>query len=105
MAATSPASLAPTAPDRARTVIQRCAIATMDPARTALSLGHVVISGNRIEAVAAGPAPDVAGARGVNGSGCLRTPGLVNTRHHLYQWVTRGLAADATLFEWLTTLY
>jgi cytosine/adenosine deaminase-related metal-dependent hydrolase len=29
----------------------------------------------------------------------------VNTHHHLYQWVTRGLAVDGTLFEWLTTLY
>jgi cytosine/adenosine deaminase-related metal-dependent hydrolase len=29
----------------------------------------------------------------------------VNTHHHLYQWLTRGIAADATLFEWLTTLY
>ncbi|GAA3177145.1 hypothetical protein GCM10020255_068920 [Rhodococcus baikonurensis] len=41
----------------------------------------------------------------IDGSGCLITPGLVNTHHHLYQWITRGLAADSTLFEWLTTLY
>ena len=45
------------------------------------------------------------GARVVDGRGCLLTPGLVNTHHHLYQWVTRGLAVDDTLFEWLTTLY
>jgi len=77
----------------------------MDPARTELSDGHVVISGNRIEAVGAGPAPEILGARVVNGFGCLLTPGLVNTHHHLYQWVTRGLAADATLFEWLNKLY
>jgi cytosine/adenosine deaminase-related metal-dependent hydrolase len=105
MAASSSTSQADTAPDGARTVIQGCAIATMDPGRTELSSGHVVISGNRIESVGAGPAPEVAGARVVDGSGCLLTPGLVNTHHHLYQWVTRGLAADATLFEWLTTLY
>ena len=105
MAATSPASPTPTAPDPARTVIQGCAIATMDPARTELSHGHVIIVGNRIETVGDGPAPEIAGARVVDGSGCLLTPGLVNTHHHLYQWVTRGLAADATLFEWLTTLY
>ena len=105
MAITSPASLAPTGPDLARTVIQDCAIATMDPARTELSRGHVIVSGNRIETVGQGPAPEVTGARVVNGSGCLLTPGLVNTHHHLYQWVTRGLAADATLFEWLSTLY
>jgi len=41
----------------------------------------------------------------VDGSGCLLTPGLVNTHQHLYQWATRGLAVDATLFQWLTALY
>ncbi len=88
-----------------RTVIQGCAIATVDQARTEHPTGHVVVSGNRIESVGTGPAPALDGARVVDGSGCLLTPGLVNTHHHLYQWVTRGLAADATLFEWLTTLY
>jgi cytosine/adenosine deaminase-related metal-dependent hydrolase len=29
----------------------------------------------------------------------------VNTHHHLYQWLTRGMAVDDTLFDWLTTLY
>ena len=68
--------------------------------------GHVVLEGNRITAVGPGPAPEVpAGARRVDGSGCLVTPGLVNTHHHLYQWVTRGFAVDGTLFEWLTALY
>ncbi|HSP18927.1 MAG TPA: hypothetical protein VLQ79_05405, partial [Myxococcaceae bacterium] len=105
MAAISRTSRASSAPDGARTVIQGCAIATMDPGRTELSRGHVVISGNRIESVGEGRAPEVAGARVIDGSGCLLTPGLVNTHHHLYQWVTRGLAADATLFAWLSTLY
>jgi cytosine/adenosine deaminase-related metal-dependent hydrolase len=67
--------------------------------------GHVVVEGNRITAVGAGPAPEVNGARVVDGRGCLLTPGFVNTHNHLYQWVTRGLAVDSTLFEWLTTLY
>jgi cytosine/adenosine deaminase-related metal-dependent hydrolase len=66
--------------------------------------GHVVVEGNRITAVGPGPAPAGPG-RVVDGRGCLLTPGLVNTHHHLYQWVTRGLAVDHTLFEWLTTLY
>ena len=48
----------------------------------------------------AGPVPD--GARRVDGSGCALTPGFVNVHHHLYQWATRGLAVDATLFGWLT---
>ncbi len=48
---------------------------------------------------------DGANAVRVDATGCLVTPGLVNTHHHLYQWVTRGLAVDAGLFEWLTRLY
>ena len=34
-------------------------------------------------------------------------PGLINTHHHLYQSLTRGLAAvqNAPLFAWLTELY
>jgi cytosine/adenosine deaminase-related metal-dependent hydrolase len=67
--------------------------------------GHVVVEGDRITAVGAGPAPAVEGARRVDASGCLVTPGLVNTHHHLYQWATQGLHQEATLFEWLTGLY
>ncbi|MEK6439302.1 8-oxoguanine deaminase [Pseudonocardia sp. T1-2H] len=67
--------------------------------------GHVVVEGNRITAVGAGPAPARDGHEVVDARGCLLTPGFVNTHNHLYQWVTRGLAVDATLFEWLTTLY
>ncbi|MCQ0005004.1 8-oxoguanine deaminase [Actinomadura madurae] len=66
--------------------------------------GHVVVDGDRITAVGAGPAPAGAAAR-VDGTGCLATPGLVNTHHHLYQWASQGMATDSTLFEWLTTLY
>lgn len=37
----------------------------------------------------------------------LVVPGLINTHHHLYQSLTRGLkdAQDAPLFSWLQTLY
>lgn len=40
-------------------------------------------------------------------SGCLVTPGLVNTHHHLYQTLTRAVpgAQDALLFGWLQRLY
>lgn len=86
-------------------VVAGCAIATMDADRRELAEGYVVVSDNRITDVGAGAAPRIEGARVVDGRGCLATPGLINTHHHLYQWLTRGLAADATLFEWLTTLY
>lgn len=87
------------------TVLDGCTVVTMDAARTEHRSGHVVLTDGRVAAVGDGPAPRVEGARVVDARGCVATPGLVNTHHHLYQWVTRGLAVDATLFEWLTTLY
>jgi cytosine/adenosine deaminase-related metal-dependent hydrolase len=88
-------------------VLENCAIATVDPAGTEHTWGHVVIADDgRIAAVGAGPAFGVdPAARRVDATGCLATPGLVNTHHHLYQWVTRGLAQQDVLFGWLTTLY
>jgi cytosine/adenosine deaminase-related metal-dependent hydrolase len=35
----------------------------------------------------------------------IALPGLVNTHHHLYQTLTRCIAQDAGLFDWLKTLY
>ena len=90
------------------TVISGCAIATVDPAGTELDRGHVVVEGSRIAAVGPGVAPKAWASRAdriIDGVGMLATPGLVNTHHHLYQWITRGYAQDATLFGWLTDLY
>ena len=89
-----------------RLAISGCAVATVDAAGTELESGHVLVDGNRIVGVGAGAAPDgFAADRVVDGSGCLATPGLVNTHHHLYQWATRGLAQQQNLFGWLTELY
>jgi cytosine/adenosine deaminase-related metal-dependent hydrolase len=87
-----------------RTLIEGCAIATVDAAGTEHADGHIVIEDGRIAAIGAGPAPDGPGER-IDGRGRLATPGLVNCHHHLYQWATRGLAQQATLFEWLIELY
>ncbi|WP_219514258.1 8-oxoguanine deaminase [Nonomuraea ceibae] len=68
--------------------------------------GYLRIDGDRITAL--GPMdrlPTLPHAERVDATGCLATPGLVNTHHHLYQWATQGLAQDATLFDWLVTLY
>jgi cytosine/adenosine deaminase-related metal-dependent hydrolase len=67
----------------------------------------MVVNGNRIESLGPGPAPEKLEnvARRVDGTGHLLTPGLVNTHHHFYQWITRGLATDANLFNWLVALY
>jgi cytosine/adenosine deaminase-related metal-dependent hydrolase len=103
------------------TVLEGCAVVTMDGQGSEHASGHVVVTGNVITAVGAGsPPPGTLTGSGTGGpggsggtgtvrridaSGCLATPGLINTHHHLYQWGTRGMAADATLFEWLTQLY
>lgn len=104
----------------ARTVIAGAHIATVDAARTEHPDGHLVIDGAEIVAVGGGAPPTWAldgrapdGSPGaepveltrVDGRGRLLTPGLINTHHHLYQWLTRGYAQDAVLFDWLTTLY
>ncbi|MGC5341476.1 8-oxoguanine deaminase [Streptomyces sp. DT171] len=90
-----------------RIVIENCSIATVDVHDTEYASGHVVVAGRRIESVGAGPAPegleDV--VRRVDGTGHLVTPGLVNTHHHFHQWLTRGLATDHNLFDWLAALY
>lgn len=86
-----------------RTVIENAAIATVAGAE--YESGHIVIQDNVIAAVGDGPAPDGPADRRVDASGCLVTPGFVNTHHHLYQWATRGYAQQSTLFEWLVELY
>jgi cytosine/adenosine deaminase-related metal-dependent hydrolase len=87
-------------------VIDGCHVVTMDSDRVEYISGHVVVEGELVTSVGAGPGPrDIGEARHIDATGCLLTPGLVNTHHHLYQWVTRGFAVDGSLFEWLTTLY
>ncbi|MHB9858078.1 8-oxoguanine deaminase [Streptomyces sp. YIM S03343] len=90
-----------------RTVIENCAIATVDPAGTEYASGYVVISGNRIESLGAGRAPEGPAdvVRRIDATGHLVTPGLISTHHHFYQWITRGLATDHNLFDWLVALY
>ncbi|GGX94342.1 8-oxoguanine deaminase [Streptomyces minutiscleroticus] len=90
-----------------RIVIENCAVATVDADDTEYASGHVVVAGATIESVGAGPAPrDVENVvRRIDATGHLATPGLVNTHHHFYQWLTRGLATDHNLFDWLVALY
>jgi 8-oxoguanine deaminase len=94
-------------PGQASLVIEGCAIATMDGAShdstgTEIASGHIVVTDGVITAVGPGPS-GVAGA--VDARGCLATPGLINSHHHLYQWLTQGMAQQSVLFDWLTELY
>jgi cytosine/adenosine deaminase-related metal-dependent hydrolase len=88
-------------------LVENCTVATVDADGTEYADGHVVVGDDgRIVAVGSGHAGRYhRSLRRIDGTGCLLTPGLVNTHHHLYQWATRGLALDDNLFGWLTTLY
>jgi cytosine/adenosine deaminase-related metal-dependent hydrolase len=89
-------------------VLDGAHVVTMDAQRTEHVSGHVVVRDGRVVTVAAGRAPEVVrheAGRVVPATGCLVTPGFVNTHQHLYQWATRGHAVDSTLFEWLLELY
>jgi cytosine/adenosine deaminase-related metal-dependent hydrolase len=80
-------------------------VVTMDDARRELAGADVLLRDGAIAAVGAGLAAE--GAEIVEAAGCVVTPGLVNTHHHLYQTLTRAVpgAQDALLFGWLRTLY
>ena len=82
------------------------AVATMDDRDTVLRDADVFIEGREIRAVGRDLAVP-AGTRTVDGSNKVVVPGLVNTHHHMYQSLFRAVPAvqDATLFEWLQTLY
>ena len=91
-----------------QTVLLRGAdtVLTMDDARRELS-GHDILLENGAIAQIGESLSVPEGAQIVDVSGCLITPGLVNTHHHLYQSLTRAVPGgqDALLFGWLRTLY
>lgn len=80
------------------------AVVTMDAARTELAGADLLLRDGVIAAV--GPGLASAGEV-VEARGCVVTPGLVNTHHHLFQTLTRAVPGgqNALLFGWLRTLY
>jgi cytosine/adenosine deaminase-related metal-dependent hydrolase len=81
-------------------------VATMDDSRREIPGGWVAISGGKISGVgAAGSEPEANDV--LDAHGCLVTPGLINTHHHLYQNLTRAFPpmTNAPLFGWLKSLY
>lgn len=85
-------------------------LVTMDDARREIADGAMAFRDGVIVAVGtstelaplADEADEVIEARG-----CVITPGLVNTHHHLFQTLTRALpgAINVSLFGWLKRLY
>lgn len=65
--------------------------------------GDVAIADGRI--VGVGTIASEPGDEVVRCDGDIVTAGLINTHHHLYQWMTRGRAVGCDLFGWLVELY
>ncbi|MCE8534896.1 8-oxoguanine deaminase [Ruegeria pomeroyi] len=79
-------------------------ILTMDADRSELVGADILIRDGIVAAIG----PNLATMGEVHEArGCVVTPGLVNTHHHLYQSLTRAVPGgqDALLFGWLKTLY
>jgi len=91
---------------RQRTLIRNAdVIVTMDDRRQELAHADILIEAGVILSVGTSAAADAEEI--IDARGCVVTPGLVNTHHHLYQTLTRavGPCQDSLLFGWLKTLY
>jgi cytosine/adenosine deaminase-related metal-dependent hydrolase len=82
-------------------------LVTMDDEERNWADGGIFVRDNFIEQV--GPTSEMpeSADRVINARGMVVLPGLVNTHHHFVQSLTRcvPVAQNATLFEWLRTLY
>ena len=81
-------------------------VVTMDADRLEIPGGWVAISDGFVTGVGpSGQEPEA--DRIIDARGCLVTPGLVNTHHHIFQNLTRAFAPALAgdLFHWLRTLY
>ena len=90
-----------------RTLLLRNAerLVTMDDDGSEIADGALFARDGWIEQV--GPTselPDTADEV-IDCRGAVLVPGLVNTHHHFFQTLTRALAQDSELFDWLVELY
>jgi cytosine/adenosine deaminase-related metal-dependent hydrolase len=82
-------------------------VATVDDERREIRGGWVAITDGLVSAIGGPGDPEPESTEVLDAGGCLVTPGLINTHHHIYQNLTRSYrpAVNGTLFQWLTTLY
>jgi cytosine/adenosine deaminase-related metal-dependent hydrolase len=82
-------------------------VATVDDQRREIKGGWVAVTDGLVSAVGGPNDPMPTATDTLRANGCLVTPGLINTHHHIYQNLTRSFrpVTNGTLFEWLTGLY
>jgi cytosine/adenosine deaminase-related metal-dependent hydrolase len=80
-------------------------LVTMDAALE-IPGGWVAVDGGLIVGTGE-PGSEPVARRTISAKGCVVTPGLINTHHHIFQNLTRSYApaVRSNLFGWLTTLY
>ena len=82
-------------------------LVTMDAKRREISDGGLFVRNGIIEAVDTTANLPKHADEIIDMTGCVIIPGLINTHHHFFQNLTRAVPAaqNATLFDWLHTLY
>jgi len=82
-------------------------VATMDDERREIAGGWVAVNQGYVVAVGGSFDEQPTAHRHLNVNGCLVTPGLINTHHHLFQNLTRAYRpmTSKPLFGWLQSLY
>ena len=82
-------------------VIRGCGVVTMNAAREQIPSGDIYIDGGRF--VHVGPElPSVPeAAEVIDGRGKVAIPGFVNTHHHLFESMLRGMSPNENVIGWL----
>ncbi len=85
-------------------LIENGTVVTLDDARHVYDPGFILVTGDHIEAMGAGRAPEAVRARAgdiIDASLMAVMPGMVNAHTHLFQTFLRGLGDDKPLLDWL----
>src|SRR3954468_23157851 len=86
----------------ANTLIRGATVITMDR-QGDLPQADILLRDDRIVEIA--PGLNVTDAQGVDASGCIVIPGLVNAHLHTWQTALRGVAANWTLLEYFQKMH
>ena len=82
-------------------------IYTCDDGHRAFRNGYIVVEDRKIVEFGSEPWPGEGADASHDLTGCVVVPGFVNTHHHFFQSIARGIPATqrATAIDWLTGLY
>ena len=82
-------------------------IYSCDDENRAYRNGYILVKDQQVAQVGSGPWPGETPNAVYDLTGCLVVPGLVNTHHHFFQSIARGIPATQRAFaiDWLTGLY